>query len=147
MCGETAVSGCDTKLVMHAPSACCLDALGYPVQRGRGRDKVRVQVPRCAGCRSWVRDWIATVAVVTVLAAIAGTLIQSFFFADVSPPRGIEAYHEGIGNIGTGIGLVLGFVAAMLAMAWERRRSGRQSVNDYPPVVSLRELGWSFVSD
>jgi len=42
---------------------------------------------------------------------------------------------------------VLGFLAALLGMARERKQSGRQSANTYPPVVSLRHLGWSFLSD
>ncbi len=62
-------------------------------------------------------------------------------------PSWLRVYHRGIGNVGTGIGLVLGFVAALLGMAWERKRSGRQSANTYPPIVSLRQLGWSFISD
>lgn len=147
MCGKSAVAGCGAKLVMFAPSAFCLDGLGYPVQRGRGRDQVRVEVPRCAGCGSWVTGWTVVVAVVMVAAGITGTFVQSAFFADVPPPSWIKVYHEGIGNTGTGIGLVLGFVAALLAMAWDRKQSGRQSANAYPPIVSLRKLGWSFISD
>ena len=147
MCGKSAVAGCGAKLAMFAPSAACLDGLSYPVQRGRGRDTVRIEMPRCAGCRGWVTGWIAIVAVVTVAASMAGTIVQSVFFSEVAPPTWLKVYHEGIGNTGTAVGLVLGFVAAMLGMAWERKRSGRRSANTYPPVVSLRELGWSFISD
>lgn len=91
--------------------------------------------------------WIAVVAIVTLATAIAGTIIQSFVFPEAAASSWLRIYHHGIGNVGTGIGLVLGFVAALLAMAWERKRSGRQSANTYPPIVSLRELGWSFISD
>jgi amino acid transporter len=147
MCGKPADLGCAARLVLHASSAQCLDAMGYPVQRGRGQDKVRIEMPRCASCRSWISGWIAVLAVVTIAAGIAGTIMQSFFFAGVAPPAGLKVYHEGIGNTGTGVGVVLGFVVAILAMAWERKRSGRKSANTYPPVVSLRQLGWSFISD
>ena len=132
---------------MVASSAQRLDALGYQVQRSSGQDKVRIEMPRCAGCRSWVGNWIAVLATVTVAAGIAGTLIQSFIFSDLAAPSGLKVDHQGFGNIGTGIGLVLGFVVVLLAMARERKRSGRQSANSYPPVVSLRQVGWSFASD
>lgn len=146
MCGKSAAAGCSAKLVMFAPSASGLDDLGFPVQRGRGRDKVRVEIPRCADCRGWVTGWIVVVAIMTVAAGIAGTVVQSAFFSDAAPPSWLKVHHEGIGNVGTGIGLVLGFVTALLAMAWKRKRSGRQSASTYPPVVSLRKLGWSFIS-
>jgi hypothetical protein len=147
MCGAPAVPGCHAKLVMTALSSRHLDGLGYPVQRGRAQDKVRIEVPRCAGCRSWVIGWIAVLAVVTVVAGIAGTLLQSFGFPTAAAPAWLKVYHHGIGNVGTVIGLVLGFVAVLWGMARERKRSGRQSANTYPPVVSLRQLGWSFISD
>jgi len=147
MCGEPAVSGCSAKLVMVAPSVRSLDGLGYPVQRGRGRDKVRIEMPRCANCRSWTTGWMAVVAIVALAAAIAGTFVRSLLFADAATPPWLKVYQVGFGNLGTGIGLVLGFVVALLAMAWERKRFGWRSANTYPPVVSLRELGWSFVSD
>jgi hypothetical protein len=104
-------------------------------------------MPRCASCRSWVGGWIAVLAIVAVGAGIAGTLIQSFVFPEAAAPSWLEVQHHGIGNVGTGIGLAVGFLAALLGMAWERKRSGRQSANTYPPVVSLRHLGWSFMSD
>jgi len=147
MCGALAAFGCDAKLVMTALSSRQLDGLGYPVQRGRRQDKVRIEMPRCASCRSWVSGWIAVLAIVTVMAGIAGTLIQSFVFPAAAAPSWLKVHHHGIGNVGTGIGLVFGFIAALLGMAWERKRSGRQSANTYPPVVSLRQLGWSFISD
>ena len=147
MCGAPAASGCGAKLVMKAASSRQLDGLGYPVQRGRRQDKVRIEMPRCASCRSWVSGWIAVLAIVAVVAAIAGTLVQSFVFPAAVAPAWLKVHHHGIGNVGTGIGLVLGFIAALLGMAWERKRSGRQSANTYPPVVSLRQLGWSFLSD
>lgn len=143
MCGGPAVSGCEARLVMYAPSALCLDGLGHPVQRRKGRDNVRIAMPRCGGCRSWVSRWIAVVATVTVAAGIAGTSAQSVFFSEAAPPPWLKVYQEGIGNVGTGIGLVLGFVVALLGMAWKRKRSGRRSANAYPPVVSLRKLGWT----
>ena len=118
---------------MKAASSRQLDGLGYPVQRGRRQDKVRIEMP--------------VLAIVAVVAAIAGTLIQSFVFPAAAAPSWLKIHHDGIGNVGTGIGLVLGFIAALLGMEWERRRSGRQSANTYPPVVSLRQLGWSFLSD
>jgi hypothetical protein len=132
---------------MVASPAQQLEALGYQVQRGGGQHRVCVEIPRCAGCRNWVANWIAVLASVTVAAAIAGTLIQSFVFSDVAAPSWLKVYHHGPGNVGTGIGLVIGFVAGLLAMAWERKQSGRKSANTYPPVVSLRRLGWSFTSD
>jgi hypothetical protein len=147
MCGAPAVSGCDAKLVMKAASSRHLDGLCYPVQRGRAQDKVRIEMPRCGDCRSWVSGWIAVLAIVTVVAGIAGTLIQSFVFPEAAAPSWLKVHYHGIGNVGTVIGIVLGFVAALLGMAWERKRSGRQSANTYPPVVSLRQLGWSFISD
>jgi amino acid transporter len=147
MCGAPAVSGCDAKLVLKAASSRQLDGLGYPVQRGRRLDKVRIEMPRCGSCRSWVSGWIAVLAVVVVMAGIAGTLVQSFVFPAAVAPAWLKVHHHGIGNVGTGIGLILGFIVALLGMAWERKRSGRQSANTYPPVVSLRRLGWSFLSD
>jgi hypothetical protein len=147
MCGAPAVSGCDAKLVMKAASSRQLDGFGYPVKRGRRQDKVRVEMPRCASCRSWVSGWIAVLAIVTVAGGIGGTLIQSFIFPEAAAPSWLKGYHHGIGNVGTGVGLVLGFLAALLGMARERKQSGRQSANTYPPVVSLRHLGWSFLSD
>ena len=147
MCGSPAVSGCGSKFVMFAPSARRLDALGYEVWRRRGQDTLHIEMPRCARCRSWVGNWIAVLATVTVAAGIAGTFIQSFVFSDTTAPSWLNAGHLGIGNIGSGLGLVVGFVAALLAMAWERKRSGRQSANTYPPIVNLRHIGWRSTSD
>jgi hypothetical protein len=146
MCGTPAVSGCGLKFVMFAPSSRRLDASGYEVQRRRGQDTVRIEMPRCARCRSWVGNWIAVLATVTVAAGIAGTFIQSFVVSDTAIPSWLNAGHVGFGNIG-GIGLVVGFVAALSGMAWERNRSGRQSANTYPPIVNLRHIGWSSTSD
>jgi hypothetical protein len=146
MCGRPADAGCSAKLVMSARSSRNLDALGYSVQRNGTQDKVRIEVPRCGACRSWVGGWVAVLATVAVAAGIAGTIIEGFAFPDVAAPSWLKVHHQGIGNVGTVIGFVLGFTVALLGMAWERKRSGRQSANNYPPVVSLRKLGWSFTS-
>ena len=100
-------------------------------------------MPRCAGCRGWVIGWIAVAAIVAVAAGIAGAFVQSVFFSSAASPSWLKIHHEGIGNIGTGVGILPGFVAALLAMASERKRSERQSANTYLPVVSLRKLGWA----
>jgi hypothetical protein len=147
MCGTPAVTGSGAKFVMFAPSVRRLDALGCEVQRGRGRDTVHIEMPRCARCRSWVGNWVAVLATVTVAGGIAGTFLQSFVFSDIAAPSWLNVGQLGLGNIGSGIGLVVGFVAALSGMAWERKRSGRQSANTYPPVVNLRHIGWSSTSD
>jgi len=147
MCGKPADPTCAAKLVLGAPSCWHLDGLGYQVQRGKRRDRVRIEMPRCARCRNWASDWIVLLIVATATAAMVGTLVQSLAYPNVMPPSWIKVYHHGVGNTGTGIGLVFGFVAALLGMTWARKRSGRRSANTYPPVVSLRDLGWSFLSE
>jgi hypothetical protein len=150
MCGKLADPGCDARLILNAPASSHLDGLGFSVDRGKQLDKVRVDMPRCARCRSWVNDWIVLLFVAIVGGAIAGAAVQSFILPHVEPPAWLKVGHyrrDGIGNSGAAIGLVLGCVGAILGMAWDRVRSKRRSANTYPPIVSLRQLGWSFVSD
>ena len=121
----------DAKNCNTAASSRHLDGLGYPVQRGRTQDKVRIEMPRCGSCRSWVGVWIAVLAIVTLAAAIAGTIIQSFAFPEVAAPAWLKIYHHGIGNVGTGIGLVLGFVAAL----WERHGNANGRAGNRPTPI------------
>ena len=67
----------------------------------------------------------------------------------IATSSSLKVDHHGLGNIGawTRIGRVPDFVVAPPAIAWERKRSGRQSTNNYPPDVNLRQIGWSFTAD
>ncbi|SDS88366.1 hypothetical protein [Bradyrhizobium canariense] len=119
-----------------------LDASGYPVSRGTQQDELSVPVPRCAGCRSRNRLSAAIVLGGTVSGAIILPILQSLFWPQLTAPGWLIVSHEGIGNLATGIGAVLGFAAALLGVVLHRRLSGIRSLNAYPPVVTLRQTGW-----
>jgi hypothetical protein len=140
MCRRPADSECTAKLVMNARADRCLDALGYPVQRGSQLDRVFLEMPRCRSCRDWTTDWVSALAAAAIAGGIAGAIAQAF----ASPTL---LSRVGFGNGGAAIGFIVGFVCTLVAMAWARKLTGRRSANSYPPVVSLHQLGWRLLSD
>src|SRR6516164_4678967 len=85
-------------------------------------------------------DWIAALVTATIAGGITGAIAQAF----ASPSL---LGRVGFGNGGAAIGFILGFLCTLVAMALARKLSGRRSVNSYPPVVSLQQLGWRLLSD
>jgi hypothetical protein len=77
-----------------------------------------------------------------VVGAITGTILQSVVWPEVQAPSWLRVSHEGIGNSGTGLGVLAGFMVAVLVIAWHRKRSGFKALNQYPPVKRLKEYGW-----
>lgn len=146
-CGAPARDDCAYVFVLVAPSRRVLDARGYPATRGRRLDKVRVRVPRCASCQAQSRLGIAIVLGGSAVGAIVATILQAAVWPDVAAPSWLRVSHEGIGNTGTGIGAVLGFVAGLLAAFLLRRRAGLRSLTSYPPIRMLRREGWQYPSD
>ncbi len=117
-CGAPAQADCAYRIALVAPSRRHLDALGFPAIRRWTQDSVRVPVPRCAACRNRTRAGIAVVFGLTGLAAAAGTFLQTGFWPHAEAPSWLHYEHEGYGNAGTGIGLVLGFVLALGGLSW-----------------------------
>jgi hypothetical protein len=70
--------------------------------------------------------------------------LQSLFWPPLEAPSWLLLSHPGLGGIATGIGAVLGFMAAVLGVALHRRASGIRALNTYPPVVRLRKAGWRY---
>jgi hypothetical protein len=101
MCCRPADSECVAKLVMNAPADRCLDALGYPVQRGSQLDRVFLEMPRCRSCHDWTSDWIVAFVAATIAGGITGAIAQAF----ASPSL---LGRVGFGNGGAVIGFMLG---------------------------------------
>lgn len=123
-----------------------LDAFGYPVERGRWQDMLKVRVPRCANCR--YRNRLSAVIVLgsAIVGAIVAPIVPSSYWPQIHMPAWLfpNISHEGTGDAATGIGIVLGLAAGMLGVALHRRLSGFRSLNTCPPVVRLRRAGWYY---
>lgn len=76
--------------------------------------------------------------------AIALPVLQSLFWPGIEAPAWLLVGNEGMGGTATGIGAVLGFVAALLCAALHRRLSGIRALNTYPPVRMARRAGWQY---
>jgi hypothetical protein len=140
-CGALALPECAYALKLVAWPRLGLPALGHPVKRGDQQDEVTVHVPRCTRCRVRSRIGIAIMLAVMAISAILGAMVNAIFWPTKTPqPSGADS----VGNLGAGLGLVLGFVAAALTIAAERRAAGRRPVTTYPPVLILRETGWHY---
>jgi hypothetical protein len=94
-----------------------------------------------------MRTGIALVFGFAAFAAIAGTVMQAVFWPHAKAPSWLNYTHEGIGNTGTGIGSILGFVLALWGVAWRNRRQGIRSLMKYPPVMQLWQIGWRIPGD
>ncbi len=129
---------------LYAASRRQLAAFGYPVTRGRGRDKVRIAVPKCARCRAHTTMSIVVVLGGALAGAIVATVVQSWAWPVLDPPTWVTTAGGSAGTPSGGVGAVLGFAAAAVGVAVYRRRAGLRSLNDYPAVVRLRRAGWQY---
>lgn len=148
-CGALANPKCAYSLLLVADARRCLEAFDYPVVRGRWEDKLKVSVPRCAGCQSRTRVSIAIIFGSAFVGAIIAPVLRSIFWPHLEPPSWLKAgywAHEGVGGPATGVGIVLGFLVALAGVALQDRRLHLRSVTDYPPVPMLRQAGWDFPS-
>lgn len=143
-CGAPASDACAYSLRLVAASRSGLRAPGCLVKRGDRQDEVRVRVPRCPDCRLRTLVSIGIIFAVTLAAMIAAPILQSVLWPRLSLPFWLVASDQGTGNTATGVGLVLGFVVALLSVVLHRRLSGIRPVTTYPPVVMLRREGWHF---
>jgi hypothetical protein len=141
-CGAPARAECAYALKLVAGQSLCLDAQGYPVVRGRRRDELRVAVPRCVACRDRGRDAIVILFASMIAGAILAPILRSVLWPHFEPPPWLRLGHEGPLGTASAIGLVAGALAAILAIAWYRRRLGLRALNAYPPVLALKRAGW-----
>jgi len=77
----------------------------------------------------------------TVAGAIVVPFVQSRFWPDIDGP---QPGNSGLAGAATMIGVVLGFVAAMLGIALHGRLSGLRPLTTHPAVIRLRQAGWHF---
>jgi hypothetical protein len=129
-CGAPADPGRAYKMALVARAGRGLETLGYPVTRRRSRDTIRVPIPRCRACQNRNRLSVAMTFVGLAAGAIAGRLARVVW--------------PGLTGGATAIGAVVGVVVVMFAVAYERKRSGRRPRGAYPPIVKLRQAGWSY---
>jgi len=146
-CGAPADAACSYALLLVADARGGLSALGYSVDRGKREDKVRVRVPRCRNCRGRNRRSAMITLGGMAVGALVAPIVQSRFWPQTETSAWLQVSHEGIGGTANGIGLVVGFVAAMLGIALHRRLSGLRSLGTYPPVIFLLHAGWHYPSD
>jgi hypothetical protein len=140
-CGAPACAGCAYSLLLVANPRWGLTGAGHLVKRGERLDEVRVRVPRCADCR--FRSGISVVK--TFVSAIAGAIVIPVVGSRLWPD--VDGLHPGNSGLADGmtiIGVVLGFVVAMLGIALHRRFAGLRPLTTYPPVIRLRKEGWHF---
>jgi hypothetical protein len=147
-CGAPARGDYAYPLKLVAYSSQHLDGLGYPVTPGRAQDTVLVRVPRCVACRGRGQDSIVILFAGMILGAIIAPILHLLLFANLEPPSWLHVLthrHAPVGAV-SAIGLVVGAVVAISAVALRRRRLGLRSLNSYPPVLALRQAGWHFPS-
>jgi hypothetical protein len=147
-CGTPAREECAYPLKLVARAGSDFDALGYPVTPGRNVDTVLVRVPRCAACRGRGQDSIVILFACMIAGAIIAPILQSLFWPNVGPPSWMHIliHRHAPVSVVSGIGLVIGALVAIAAVAWRRRSLGLRSLNSYPPVLALKRAGWHFPS-
>ena len=131
-CGAPARDECAYRFKLFAYPGSGADSLGYPVTPGRGMDSVVVRVPRCDACRGRGDDGIVLLFVGMIAGAIAAPMMRALWFANIAS-----------GGTASVIGLVVGALLAICGVAWRRRSLGLRALNAYPPVLALRQAGWS----
>jgi hypothetical protein len=145
-CGGAADPHATYTLVLVASTTRAPDPLGFPVRRRWGRDEVRVSVPRCLACRA--RNRAAMIA--AFLAAAIGAAVMPALWSHFGPRGGPPRWWSGgedPSHVMIGVGLVLGFVVAILGIALRRRLLRLRPYKTYPPVVALRARGWNWPND
>ena len=103
-------------------------------------------VPRCLACRARNRAAVITAFLAAVIGAAVMPTVWSHFGPRGGPPRRLSG-GEDPSHVMIGVGLVLGFVVAMLGIALRRRLLRHRPFNTYQPVVALRARGWNWPSD
>jgi hypothetical protein len=81
-----------------------------------------------------------------VAGAIVFPMLRSRLWPHIETPTWLQVGHEGVGGTTTWIGAVAGFVVAVLGVALSRQLSHFRSLNSYPQVVTLRQVGWHYPS-
>jgi hypothetical protein len=110
--------------VLNASAKQHKDGQGYPVDRGKWLDTVRVPIPCCKTCRNRYRS--SRFLVFPLGAVLWGVGLRS----------GVAFLFGGLGTT----------YALHLAILHFERRSGRRSIDDYPPLQRLRQDGWFVVN-
>jgi len=145
-CGGAAEPEAAYHVGLVASTSRALSPLGFPVTRQGWQDSVRVPIPRCRTCRTRNRGTAVTILIATVSGALVLPALRSAFRqADGSPPWWLGC--DTPDHIMTGVGMILGFLIAVLGIAVHKRRLGLRSLNSYPPVVALRRSGWQWPGD
>jgi hypothetical protein len=122
-----------------------LAAFGYPVNRGRTQDKLRVCVQRYARCRSRNRSSALIVLGDMAVGALIPTMSQSYVWQKIDAPSRLLLSREAVWSSATATGLVvLGFVAALAGVVLHCRLAGFHALGTYSPVVMLWQAGWHY---
>lgn len=147
-CGEAAdpKSAYSVRLVANPGHG--VEAIGYEVARRGGLDEVRVNVPRCIRCKVRTRRSNAVVPAGALAGAVVGPIFWSTFGQRFRVPAWLHFGYQSEGILGTpvALGLVIGFIVALLGVAFKNHRLHLRSVTDYPAVLKLRQEGWNFPS-
>src|SRR5580692_929855 len=143
-CGALASTDCAYSLLLVADARRGLVALGHPVTRGKRQDKVRVRVPRCAGCRFRNHLSVIITAAVAFAGAIVAPAVQSLIRLYTTLPAWLQDSQGGATGATYAVGAVVGFVLALVGIGLHRRLSGLRSMGIYPPVIFLMQAGWHY---
>lgn len=144
-CGAPARANCAYALKLVASPRRGLDALGYPVTPGRRFNTIRVGVPRCIACRGRGQDSIVITFACMIAGAIIAPILRSALWPHIELPPWLHVLtHRGSLGTASAIGAVVGVLVAILIVTISRRRRGLRALNDYPPVVALRQAGWHY---
>ena len=65
-------------------------------------------------------------------------------WSGIDTPAWLLARWAGALNTATGIGVLTGFVAAMVRVRMRRRNSGLRRLDSYPAVRMLMRAGWHY---
>jgi len=114
------------------------DRTGVPASGPSRQEQIRVPIPRCKACRA--RN------ITAALAAFGGAAVGAAVVPSICTVAGLPMGPPGQGNAAVMVGVVLGFAAALLAVARRRRRLRLRPITAYPPIAALRERGWHWPS-
>jgi hypothetical protein len=124
-----------------------LSPLGFPVKRLRRWDSVRVPIPRCRTCRARNRVSVVIVLLGAAFGAAVVPSLWSKFGPSLAPPSWVQIGGRTEGDPTIGVGIVLGFVVALVGVTLRKRQLGLRSLNTYPPIAALRSRGWAWPND
>lgn len=142
-CGRPADPKATYTAVLVAATKRGASPLGFPVKTRGSRDEVRVPVPRCRACQVRTNAIIFKVLLSTAFGAIVAPASWAIFGTHGGPLPWWSAGNNP-NDIMVILGVLVGFMGALLRLKLRYRKHGFRSINAYPPIAALRAQGWDW---